>query len=467
MTIKLFNSLNRELEGFQPINPKLVKMYVCGPTVYDFIHIGNARPIVVFDVLFRLLKQNYPEVLYVRNITDVDDKIINRAQEEQCSVSDLTKKNIDFYHQDIRQLNVLSPTFEPLATESIAGMLNMIQTLIDLNHAYVSQGHVYFSVESSDMYGKLSNRKLVEMRAGSRVKVADNKRHSMDFVLWKPSKQEQPSWDSPWGKGRPGWHIECSAMAKQYLGDQIDIHGGGEDLRFPHHENERIQSCCANQTNELANYWLHNGYITVQGEKMSKSIGNTYKLRDLLAKYPAEVIRYNLLSTHYRKPLEWNGSAIKRSFEFMNRLYDAFRRYNFLTTAVNLNCDLPKAVQKEVDSFFEILKKDLNTPLALQKLQHMLSELHKVKTGKKEWAKAIKIVANSLGILQCPLEQWFSRSEGNTNFDVEALVQERLQAKRNKEYQRSDEIRDFLESQGIILEDTADSTTWYQGVQKN
>ncbi|UWN50910.1 Cysteine--tRNA ligase [Alcanivorax sp. ALC70] len=320
--LKLHNTLTGTKDDFVPLDPNRVTLYVCGPTVYNYVHIGNARPVVVFDVLYRLLARLYPEVVYARNITDIDDKIIKACAETGESMDALTGRFTTAFREDMAALGTLEPTITPLATDHIADMIAMIETLIAKGHAYESQGHVLFAVESMPDYGKLSGRNLEDMLAGARVEVADYKRHPGDFVLWKPSDADQPGWDSPWGRGRPGWHIECSAMIHKHLGDVIDIHGGGQDLIFPHHENEIAQGCCAHGT-EYVRYWMHNGYINIDGEKMSKSLGNFRLVRELLKEYPGEVLRFALLSSHYRSPLNFSAELLEQAERSLDSLYYA------------------------------------------------------------------------------------------------------------------------------------------------
>ena len=323
--IRIHNTLTRGKERFEPLNPERVTMYACGPTVYNYAHIGNARPAVIFDLLHRLLQQHYPEVVYARNITDVDDKINQSAADQGVPIETISRRYTEAYHEDMAALGVRKPTIEPRATEHIPGMIRMIEQLIETGNAYAAEGHVLFSIESYDEYGHLSRRDMKEMVAGARVEVAPFKRHPGDFVLWKPSTDPQPGWDSPWGWGRPGWHLECSVMSEQHLGDTIDIHAGGQDLVFPHHENEIAQSTCAHGGNVFARYWVHNGFVTVEGRKMSKSLGNVVIVHDLLEQHPGESLRYLLLSGHYRQPLDWSEAALQKSRRTLDRLYGVLR----------------------------------------------------------------------------------------------------------------------------------------------
>lgn len=455
--IVLYNTLSRQKEVFVPKNPENVGMYVCGPTVYDFAHIGNARPVVVFDVLSRLLRLFYPKVTYVRNITDVDDKINMAAKLNGESITDLTQRTAQAYHEDTAALNALSPDLEPRATHHIDDMITMILGLIDKGHAYAAEGHVLFRVASYGDYGTLSGRHLDEMLAGARVEVAPYKQDPCDFVLWKPSDDETPGWESPWGRGRPGWHIECSAMSWKYLGDIFDIHGGGQDLIFPHHENEVAQSRCFHGTPVFARYWLHNGHLTVNGEKMSKSLGNFFTVRDLLAQYPGEVLRYGLLSAHYRQPLDWTDQTMRQAKQALDRFYLVLRHEKGLKIdSVTLDPVVLKA-----------LTDDLNVPLALTRL-HELATLYNKADGyetRRHIAATLKKAGALLGILQTPPEHWFKGADETpegclTAADIHQMLDQRQQARAQKDFAESDRIRDVLLDQGIILEDSPKGTTW-------
>jgi cysteinyl-tRNA synthetase len=460
--IQFYNSLTQKKEPFTPIDPKHITLYVCGPTIYDYIHIGNARPIVVFDVLYRFLQTQFPTVSYIRNITDVDDKIINRANEKGITTEQLVDEYNDYFHQDIAALNTLAPTVEPKATEHMPQMIALVEKLIAKGYAYVAENHVLFSVSASDLYGQLSHRKLDDMQAGARVEVASYKRHPLDFVLWKPAEGVLPKWDSPWGAGRPGWHLECSAMASHYLGERIDIHGGGRDLLFPHHENERIQSCCAFGHNEFANFWLHNGYVTMSGEKMSKSVGNTFKLHDLLKQHSPEVIRFLLLSTHYAKPLEWNPQSVALAKENINKFYDTFQRHQFNPQDKNhLEIKLSDQITEKMQQIQQALADDLNTPLAITELHQMLHLSNKAsnEAERTEWLQGIiQAGAGWLGLFSTSLQQW--EGKDSIEIDVEDYLQQRKEARKNKDFAKADEIRDYLLSQNIAIEDTADGTLW-------
>lgn len=446
MTLHVHNTLTRRKEAFEPIDPNNVRMYVCGPTVYDLAHIGNARPVVVFDVLARLLRTIYPKVTYARNITDVDDKINARARESGEDIRTITERTAAVFHEDMAALGALPPDVEPRCTDHIAEMIEMTETLIAKGNAYEADGHVLFNVPSMADYGQLSRHSREELIAGARVDVAPYKKDPADFVLWKPSDDQTPGWDSPWGRGRPGWHIECSAMSKRYLGEVFDIHGGGQDLIFPHHENELAQSRCAHGNDLMARYWMHNGYLMAEGEKMSKSLGNFYTVRDLLAEFPGEAIRLVLLKTHYRQPLDFTKSGIAEA----KRELDGF--YRTIEAAGS-------PVGNEVDpAVIESLSDDLNTPRALSRLHQLRSDGD---------VSGLIASAAMLGLLQQDPEDWFkwspAGSESVDESEIEGLIEERKQARANKDFARADEIRDDLAARGIILEDGAGGTTWKRG----
>ncbi|MCM8734390.1 cysteine--tRNA ligase [Azospirillum sp. A1-3] len=459
MPLDLYNTLTRRKERFEPLRPDHVGMYVCGPTVYDTAHIGNARPVVVFDLLFRLLSRLYPAVTYVRNITDVDDKIIDRARDSGEPIDALTARTTDLFHADMDALNALRPTIEPRATQHIGQMIALIATLIERGNAYAAEGHVLFSVPSMPSYGQLSRRSLDDMIAGARVEVAPYKRDASDFVLWKPSSPDQPGWDSPWGRGRPGWHIECSAMAKEHLGVTFDIHGGGLDLIFPHHENEIAQSCCANGTDRLARTWVHNGFVTVEGEKMSKSLGNFFTVHDLLDEFPGEAIRLTLLSAHYRQPLDFTREGIRQAKGALDRWYQALRGE-----------PVPAAGELPFD-VLAALEDDLNSPLAIAHLHELATAVNKAKSdAEKAAAKGALLAAGQqLGLLQQDPEAWFrwapagGGAEGLSDADVEQLIADRKAARAGKNFAEADRIRKELADKGIILEDGPQGTTWKRG----
>ena len=452
--LKLYNTLGKKLENFNPINSKNIRIYACGPTVYDSIHIGNARPLVVFDILVRLLKTIYPKVTYVRNITDVDDKINQRANEKKISITELTNQTIKDFHIHCLSLCNLTPEYEPKATDHINEMIEMIKTLISKGFAYVSSNNVLFSIKKFNKYGNLSGRLLEEMISGSRVNVAEYKNNPGDFILWKPSSKELPGWNSPWGRGRPGWHIECSAMSKKYLGNHFDIHAGGADLIFPHHENEIAQSCCANNSSLMANYWIHNGYVTSEGEKMSKSLGNFTTIKNLLANYDGESIRYALLQAHYRAPLSFSVNTVSEAKKSLSRLYRAVDGFE-----VNGEAD------KEI---FLNLNDDLNTPKALARSHYLADQANK---GSKECAQQLKNSSLILGILSNSSENWLkygsANQQDNVNLNstmnddqINNLILERKMAKDNKDFSKADEIREILLKSNITLEDKADKTVW-------
>ena len=449
MSLHLYNTLTRRKQAFVPLKSGQVGIYACGPTVYDNIHVGNARPLVVFDVLVRLLRHLYDEVRYVRNITDVDDKINQRAADQGISIDTLCEATIERFHQDAEALNVTAPDVEPRATHHIAEMIAMIESLIDKGHAYAVDGHVLFAIATMPNYGHLSRRTAEMMRAGARVEVASYKKDEGDFVLWKPSDDEMPGWQSPWGRGRPGWHIECSAMSERYLGQTFDIHAGGLDLIFPHHENEIAQSCCAHGTDEMARYWVHNGYVTVEGEKMSKSLGNFTTVREALDKHRGEAVRYALLNAHYRAPLDYSDASVSEAKQNLDKLYRAAG-------------DAP-ASDSLPDAFVAALSDDLNTPLAISVLHKLAKSAN---NGDQQAASDLKACAAMLGLLQMTEDRWIKGSAGEGDLSdaaIEALIEERNQARLARDFAKADEIRDTLSQQGIALLDGADGTSWERG----
>lgn len=463
MTLTLFNSASRRKEPFEPIDPKRVTMYVCGPTVYNYVHIGNGRPAVVFDVLLRLLRTMYPEVLYVRNVTDIDDKINAAALENGEPISELADRFTDAYNADIDGLGTLPATVVPRATHHIPEIIEMIETLIERGHAYAADGHVLFSVPSDPGYGELSRRSLEELLEGARVDVAPYKRDAKDFVLWKPSSDELPGWDSPWGRGRPGWHIECSAMINKHLGETIDIHGGGSDLIFPHHENERAQSACANSTRDYVNYWVHNGMLTLGAEKMSKSIGNVVTIHELREHYSGEALRYALLSGQYRGPLAWSSDLLEQSVTSLERLYQALR--NAGVTDKTSNAYAHAARDAFPASVFDALCDDLNSPIALSAMHELASRINRSDSAEERAELADALLAGGwlLGILTESVESYFAggaNEGGLADSAIDALVSERDTAKAEKNFARADEIRQALLEQGIVLEDTRAGTRW-------
>ena len=439
--IRIHDTLSRTKVEFQPIEKDHVRIYVCGPTVYDYAHVGNARPVVVFDVLVRLLRHIYPRVTYVRNITDIDDKINARALESGRGINEITSVTSLAFQRDMAAIGALPPDVEPRATEHVPQMIAMIDSLISKGNAYVADNHVLFSVPSMENYGRLSKLDKREIVAGARIEVAPYKRDPQDFVLWKPSEINAPGWDSPWGKGRPGWHIECSAMSREHLGEKFDIHGGGVDLVFPHHENELAQSKCALGEQAFAKYWMHNGYLMSEGEKMSKSLGNFYTVHQLLEEFPGEAIRLHLLQTQYRQPLDFSKAGIAQARRTIDRWYRVSEK-------VEEDREVPESVVKA-------LSDDLNTPQAITEL-HNLSSTNTTK---------FQAGARFLGFLNQSAEDWFkwhpaNAAEGLDDFEIDLMLEERAQARRNKDFSTSDKIRDQLASQGVVLEDGASGTTW-------
>ena len=453
LELQLYNTMSREKQVFQPIDPSRVTMYVCGPTVYNRVHIGNARPVVVFDTLYRVLKSVYPNVIYARNITDIDDKIMNAAAELGEDISVLSARYAEAYFEDMAALNNLEPTITPYATQHIPEMISMTSLLIDKGHAYESQGHVLFAVESMEKYGQLSGRSLDDMLAGARVEVADYKRYAGDFVLWKPSSDEEPGWDSPWGRGRPGWHLECSAMTEKHLGETIDIHAGGQDLIFPHHENEIAQSCCAHDGKPMANIWMHNGFINIDGEKMSKSLGNFRMVKDLLEHYPGEVLRFVILSAHYRSEQSFSAELLNSAWRTLDSLYGYLRGTPVDQPLLNRN-----------SAGYKALLDDLNTPMAISELHRLAKLMHSAQgEEKRSIGSELLALGEILGLLQQDSEQWFTHarsSEDISKQDIDALVIQRQQAKENKDYAGADQIRQSLLDQGVILEDSRAGTQW-------
>lgn len=459
MTLRIYDTLTREKREFEPQDPNRVTLYVCGPTVYNYAHIGNARPPVVFDTLRRLLKDMYgrSSVVYARNITDVEDKIIAASKETGASIADITKKFADIYNEDMASLNVLAPDIEPWATNHIEGMITIGQSLERKGYAYVTKDGLYFQVDQMADYGKLSGRKQEDNEAGARVAVDEGKRNPSDFAIWKFAKEGEPEeaiWDSPWGRGRPGWHIECSAMIKAELGDTIDIHGGGIDLQFPHHENEIAQSECAHGET-LANYWMHNGFLDMDGEKMSKSLGNVKLVHELVKEWPGEVLRYALLSGHYRAPLDWTRSLLEQSKTTLDRIYGAYRR---VWGDGKVKADNRHGVREK-------LMDDLNTPLALAELNALAGEANKAADEKNE--AAMETVRNMmfdagqvLGLLSRTPAEWEHGGNSDDNARIDAMVQARLDARKNKDWAEADRIRDELKAEGIEIMDGAGGATW-------
>ena len=445
--LNITNTLSGKKETFVPIDKKRVGMYVCGPTVYDFPHVGNARPLVVFDVLYRILKKIFgkDKVTYVRNITDIDDKIIDTSKKKKISIDKLSSSITKSFHDDCIYLNCLKPNFEPKATEHIKGMITMTENLLRDKYAYEKDKHVYFSVNSYKNYGKLSKKNSDELVAGARVEVSKSKKNPLDFVLWKPSTPEDPGWDSPWGRGRPGWHLECSVMSEKFLGKNFDIHGGGLDLVFPHHENEIAQSCCANKVDKFANYWLHNGYVTFNKEKMSKSLGNIVTIEKMRGKINGQVIRFALLSSHYKQPLDWNENLIKDSQNTLNKWYTQFEKTN----------------QEELnDDLLQPLLEDINTPGYISKLHSLYDKASKGdKTSKKLFLSGCKLI----GLLEEDLGIWKKFKETKSKIDektIKSKIKDRENARKKGDYKLADNIRKDLEKNGVIIEDKGDKTTW-------
>ncbi len=468
MALQLHNTLSRKKERFDPIDPENVRVYVCGPTVYDYAHIGNARPVVVFDVLYRLLRHHYGEehVTYVRNITDVDDKIMNAADETGETIEQVTTRTTEAFHQDMAALGALPPDVEPRATDHIPEMIAMTERLIEAGHAYAADGHVLFNVPSWPDYGGLSRNKREDIVAGARVDVAPYKKDAADFVLWKPSTPEQPGWDSPWGRGRPGWHLECSAMSGKHLGLDFDIHGGGQDLIFPHHENEIAQSRCAAPDHIFAKYWVHNGYLMAEGEKMSKSLGNFYTVHDLLDEFPGEAIRLLLLKTHYRQPLDFTKDGLREAKAELDALYQALRGstpnelddFKDITTGL----DLP---------VIQCLDDDLNTPRAISQLHADVRQINRGPSGiydsddernldLLEKKRFLRHQARLLGLLQQDPEVWFKGAQDEGAAQIEDLIARREAARKDRDFAEADRIRDELTAMGVVLEDGPDGTIW-------
>lgn len=455
--IYLHNTLKRRKEKFVPFDCSNVRMYVCGPTVYDRAHLGNAKTPVTFDVLFRLLRHVYgaEHVTYVSNITDVDDKILNKHKETGKSICEITEQTYQWYIDDMDKLNVMAPDYRPRATEYIDEMIELVRLLLANGHAYEASGHVLFSVDSMPGYGYLSGRSMKEMLAGARIEIADYKKNPADFILWKPSEAGQPGWNSPWGYGRPGWHLECSAMSSKLLGDSFDIHGGGSDLIFPHHENECAQSLCAPPHSKFAQYWVHSGMLMVDGVKMSKSLGNFYTIDQVLEKAPAEALRLLFLTTHYHQPFNFTFEGLAQAKATLDKFYNALLRVK----------DVPAAEEAADERVVAALADDLNTPLALTYLHEITNALNKAETENEQARLKGRLLAAAglLGLLWQNPESWFKSGIANGGLDaasIEAKIAERVAAKKNKDYALADKIRNELKEQGIILEDTPSGTTW-------
>ncbi len=444
--IFLTNNLTNKKEKFVPIDEQNIRMYVCGPTVYDDPHIGNARPIVVFDILYKIFKKKYSKVTYVRNITDVDDKIIKSSKENNISISKLTNKVTESFGEDCNYLNCETPTHQPKATENIDLMIEMVSELIKKGFAYENNNHVYFEVKKFNDYGQLSNKKLEDLIAGSRIEISENKKNSEDFVLWKPSATDEPSWDSPWGKGRPGWHLECSAMSKKFLGDVFDVHGGGIDLIFPHHENEIAQSRCANDTKVFANFWLHNAFITMSNEKMAKSQGNILKIKDFRNKISGQVLRLALISAHYKQPLDWNDKLLEDCQNTINKWYNVY---------------VDSKNNKDIsDEILQPLYDDLNTPGYIANL-HKLYE--KAQKGNYNDKALFVSACQFVGLLNQNKEEWLSFKMSRASISEEEILKkiyERNRAREDKNYEEADKIRKELSDKGVLIEDKDGKTIW-------
>ena len=443
-SLKLTNSLTRKKEVFKPNNSKKISLYACGPTVYDNPHVGNARTLIVFDILFRILNILYPNVIYVRNITDVDDKIIESSQNKNKDINEITNEVIKIFHENCKSLNCLKPTVEPKATEHIKEMIKMTSSLIKKGFAYENKGHVYFEVNKFKNYGKLSNKNLDELKSGNRIEISDLKKNPMDFVLWKPSNEQDPGWESPWGRGRPGWHLECSAMSEKYLGKNLDIHGGGLDLIFPHHENEIAQSCCNNNTKSFSNYWVHNGFVTINKEKMSKSLGNIISITEAVKKYSGQVVRLALLSAHYSQPLDWNDKLLENQRATIEKWYQLYDNSN----------------EKLEPEIIESLLDDLNTPGFISKIHELYNAAKKGdKNSKKYFNSACKLI----GLLNQSKDEWYEFKKSNLKISEDFIlnkINERLNAKNNGNYKLADQIRDELLKKDVVIEDQKDKTVW-------
>ena len=456
-TLKIFNTFSGKKENFIPLDPNHIKIYACGPTVYNYAHIGNARMAVVFDTLVRVLRYVYPKVTYVSNITDIDDKIIDAANELNVPINEITQKYTDIYNEDMSKLLVKAPDIQPKATEYISEMVDLIEDLISNGHAYKKDGHVLFHVPSYENYGKLSNINRDEQIAGSRVEVTPFKKDPADFVLWKPSNNEQPGWDSPWGYGRPGWHTECSAMSEKTLGLPFDIHGGGRDLTFPHHENEIAQSCCSSSANSdpksYVNYWMHNGFVTVNGEKMSKSLENISLVKDLIEDNHGEVIRLSLLSSHYRQALDWNDKVIHQAKKLLDKLYKVLAEIKDIQ---------PSQMNEYSIGFVAPLLDDLNTPSLLANLNKMIKDFGSISHDDLPEFKSKLILASELmGICQEDYQDWFSNNRAGLDInEIEQLISQRLDAKKNKDFDKADGIRQELLEMSIEIKDTESGTDW-------
>lgn len=453
--IYIHDTLKQRKTEFKPIDENNVRMYVCGPTVYDKAHLGNAKTPVVYDVLYRLLCHVYGKdhVTYVSNITDVDDKILNKHKETGKSIREITEQTYNWYIEDMAKLNVLAPNYRPRATEYIADMIELVKKLIENGHAYEAEKQVLFDVDSMPSYGSLSGRSMKEMLAGARIEVADYKKNPADFILWKPSDADQPGWDSPWGYGRPGWHLECSAMSSKLLGNDFDIHGGGNDLIFPHHENELAQSCGAFPGTHFAHYWVHTGMLMINGVKMSKSLGNFYTVDEILDKHPAEALRLLFLTTHYHQPFNFTFEGLQQAKGILDKFYNALLK----------NADVPTVEIEPSEKLIAALADDLNTPLALSYLHETVNDLNKAESTEERSRLKSQLMADAymLGLLYNDPQAWFKGDSADDEAaEIEALIEKRTTAKKNKDWATADAIRNELKDRGIILEDGPSGTTW-------
>ena len=442
--LKLTNSLTRKKELFKPINSENITMYACGPTVYDNPHVGNARTLVVFDTLYRVLKKLFTNVKYVRNITDVDDKIIEASKNKKISINEITKNVTKVFHDNCKSLNCLVPTDEPRATDHIQEMVEMTKSLIKKNFAYTVEGHVYFSISTFKEYGKLSNKNLDELKAGSRIEISKLKKNPMDFVLWKPSLPDDPGWESPWGRGRPGWHLECSVMSEKYLGKNFDIHGGGLDLIFPHHENEIAQSCCNNSTDKFSNYWVHNGFVTINKEKMSKSLGNIVSISDAVEKYSGQVVRLALLSAHYSQPLDWNEKLLEDQKSTIEKWYQMYDETN-------------EDISQDI---IETLLDDLNSPGFIAKIHELYVS---AKKGDEQSKKSFNSACKLIGLFNLNKDEWEKFKKIKIDISETFIIKkinDRLIAKKKGDFKLADQIRNELLSKGVVIEDQKDKTIW-------
>jgi len=442
---KLTNSLTRKKELFKPINSENIRMYACGPTVYSNPHVGNARTLVVFDTMFRVLKMVYGKnVKYVRNITDVDDKIIEISKKRKLSIEKITSEITKIFHDDCKNLNCLKPTVEPKATEHIEEMILYISSLIRKEFAYENKGHVYFSINTFKDYGKLSNKNLDELKSGTRIDVSEYKKNPMDFVLWKPSEKADPGWDSPWGRGRPGWHLECSVMSEKYLGKNFDIHGGGLDLIFPHHENEIAQSCCNNSTKKFANYWIHNGFVTMNKEKMSKSLENIITISDAVKKYSGQAVRLALLSAHYSQPLDWNDELLNNQKTIIDKWYNLY----------------DESENENISEISESLLDDLNTPGFIAKIHELYNKAY---NGNKKSKNLFNDACRIIGLFNLSKKEWNNLKKSNSTISEDFIlnkIEERTKAKNDGDFTLADKIRDELSNKGIVIEDQKGKTNW-------